>query len=81
MSEIPHVNIEKQEGVLPYRDTIEPGHDIEKSPSSEEDRLSDSSHPKSDLLAREDVDPVLNAKMHLVNNVSTKLYSPTSLLE
>jgi hypothetical protein len=35
------------------------------------DSVLESSNGKTDLLSLENVDPVLNAKMHLVNNVST----------
>jgi hypothetical protein len=46
------------------------GFPIDKIQSRDDDRLSDTTQSKQDLLGREDVDPVLNAKMHLVNNVS-----------
>lgn len=45
------------------------GFPVDKNPSRDDDRLSDTTQSKQDLLGREDVDPVLNAKMHLVNNV------------
>ena len=35
-----------------------------------EDSASESNYSKADILASENVDPVLNAKMRLVNNVT-----------
>jgi hypothetical protein len=59
--------------VVPVSDAekhAEPKNELDHSPTRDDfDRLSDTSHAKSDLLSRENVDPVLNAKMHPVNNV------------
>lgn len=50
----------------PYGDDKIPGAPPQEVSSRDSDEII--SHSKGDLLAQEDLDPVLNAKMHLVNN-------------
>jgi len=40
-----------------------------ETPLAAKDSASESNYSKTDILASENVDPVLNAKMRLVNNV------------
>jgi hypothetical protein len=40
-----------------------------ETPLAAKDLASESNYSKTDILASENVDPVLNAKMRLVNNV------------
>ena len=55
---------------IPAQDT----HDENLDETAREVELeSISSYGKGDLLSQEDVDPVLNMKMHLVNDVSEYL--------
>lgn len=42
---------------------------FERNAGIDEDRASESTGNAEDILALQDLDPALNAKMHLVNNV------------